>query len=146
MREATVLIVMTAVILSSSAVFCEAGAKRTEVWDLHLSGARPDGMMPVPDSPARLDTIWFGGDDGTGHALEGGVWDFEGDGGSGDLQGWDSIDLTQNLDTYFGRVSVADFADDPCDTMMALPESEYGRNADLRGYRDQRSFQAARRE
>jgi len=74
---------------------------------------------------AQGDTVWFGGDDGTGYAVEGGVWDFEGDGGLGDLQGWTSIDLTANLDDYFGRVSAADFDADPCNPMMNLPDSEW---------------------
>ncbi len=42
-------------------------------------------------SAALLDTTWYGGVDVvTGLAVEGGVWDFE----EGTLQGWSSIDLT----------------------------------------------------
>ncbi len=59
----------------------------------------------------RQDTIYFGNDDGTGYAVEGGVWDFEGAGGAGDYQGWETYDYTENLDTYFYRVTEQDFID-----------------------------------
>ncbi len=79
---------------------------------------------PNPDQSRALgDTLWFGGHDGSGYALEGSIWDFEGDGGQGDLQGWISIDRTENLDTYFGRVTAADFANDPVVPMINEAES-----------------------
>ena len=68
------------------------------------------------------DTIWFGGDDGTGYAVEGGVWDFEGAGG--DYQGWTSIDQSAVEQIYFGRVSAADFATDPVSAMMGLGDHQ----------------------
>ncbi len=64
------------------------------------------------------DTVWFGGDDGTGHAVEGGLWDFEGAGGQGDLQGWESVDLSENDGDFFRRVTAEDFTEDPCQPMF----------------------------
>jgi len=64
----------------------------------------------------RQDTIWFGGDDGTGYAVEGQIWDFEGPGG--DFQGWETFDYTANIATYFYRVTAADFANDPVVPMI----------------------------
>ena len=72
---------------------------------------------------AQGDTIWFGGHDGAGYAVEGSVWDFEG-GAAGDFQGWTSIDCTENLDTYFGRVTAEHFATDPVVPMFNAPDSQ----------------------
>jgi hypothetical protein len=60
------------------------------------------------------DTVWFGGHDGAGYAVEGGIWDFEGDGGEGDFQGWISLDQTVNTAGTFGRVTAEEFSEDPC--------------------------------
>lgn len=79
-----------------------------------------DPVRPPARSRTIVDTIWFGGDDGTGYAVEDGVWDFEGAGGAGDFQGWMSVDLTDNADVYLQRVSGADFATDPCNPMMGF--------------------------
>ncbi len=78
----------------------------------------PGGDFVAPatgPAPARTDTLWFGGDDGTGVAVLGELWDFETPGSNG-FQGWTSIDVTENPDTYFGRVTAADFIlhGDPC--------------------------------
>jgi hypothetical protein len=69
----------------------------------------------VATQSVRSDTVWFGGDDGAGVAVQGEVWDFESPGSNG-FQGWTSIDLTANPDVYFGRVTAADFTvhGDPC--------------------------------
>ena len=72
---------------------------------------------------SRQDTIYFGGDDGTGYAIEGGVWDFEGTGGSGDFQGWTSIDVTEDPGVFFSRVIEDDFATDPCSPMFPAPST-----------------------
>jgi hypothetical protein len=46
---------------------------------------------------AGADTTFYGGTDGSGIAIEGGIWDFE----DGTLQGWTSVDLTSH--PVFGR-------------------------------------------
>jgi len=69
---------------------------------------------------AMRDTIWFGGDDGTGVAFEGGIWDW--DTLAGDpLQGWIPRDETQNPAVYFYRVAPEDFSahGDPCSPVTA---------------------------
>ena len=73
--------------------------------DQYLSGEHPDGASPYP---VRGDTLWFGGDDGSGHPFEGGVWDFETIGGD-PFQGWRSVDMTCNRATYFSHVSEDSF-------------------------------------
>ena len=125
MRQVTKPIVLTAVILALSATLAEVRARDTDLGDLYLAGEQHDWMRPAPHNRAQGDTVWFGGDDGNGYAVEGGVWDFEGEGGAGDLQGWISIDRTEDADDYFGRVSAGDFSDDPCDPMMNLPDSQW---------------------
>lgn len=105
--------------------FADAKDPGPALWDLHPNGTVPDGVTRPAPARAEGDTIWYGNDDGNGYAVEGGVWDFEGDGGAGALQGWTSRDLTANLDDYFGRVSEADFSADPCNPMMNLPDSEW---------------------
>ena len=101
----------------------DASARRTDgaLYDLAPGGQLADPF--VPDRPAAFereqgDTIWFGGDDGTGYAVEGGLWDFEGVGGQGDFQGWTSVDVTENTADYFRRVTGEDFAGDPCVPMF----------------------------
>jgi len=70
-------------------------------------------------TPLRQDTAWFGGDNGSGVAYVGGIWDFE-DPGSNGFQGCTSIDLTVNPGVYFYRVTAADFTShgDPCTPMI----------------------------
>jgi hypothetical protein len=69
----------------------------------------------VPKTPARSDTIWFGGDDGTGTAVEGGVWDWDAIAGD-PLQGWISRDVTEDLGDFIYRVTADSFLvhGDPC--------------------------------
>ena len=65
------------------------------------------------------DTVYFGGDDGTGSPVVGGVWDFDTI-VSDPLQGWTSIDRTANPDDYFSWVDAQVFVDhnDPCTPMI----------------------------
>ncbi len=92
----------------------------------HAAQAREEHLLRQPAPPAfreeapprapdgfRADTIWFGGHDGSGYAIEGGWWDFEGDGGVGDFQGWTSIDINEDPEVWFSRVTAADFSADP---------------------------------
>ncbi len=104
----------TLLVVTSGAMAMDTGR---ELYSQETFG-QSEFQSPESFTFSRQDTIWWGDDDGTGYAIEGGTWDFEGDGGTGDFQGWTSIDLTQNLDTYFYRVSDADFVDDPVNPMM----------------------------
>ncbi len=81
-------------------------------------GEIPDHLLissQVQATGARVDTTWFGGDDGAGRAVEDGLWDFQSPGSNG-FQGWRSEDLTYNPGDYFARVTEADFLlhGDPC--------------------------------
>jgi len=89
------------------------------VADLDAPGASRDGHWSTP-VPARRDTLWFGGDDGTGTAYLGGVWDWDTI-VSDPLQGWQGRDLTADPDTYFYRVTEDSFIvhGDPCTPMFA---------------------------
>ena len=78
--------------------------------------------MPVPaHTGARNDTIWFGGDDGSGYAIQGQEiwWDFE----DGTFQGCESEDETTNPDDYFKHAHADTFAahGDPTVPMMERP-------------------------
>ncbi|MBD3235476.1 MAG: hypothetical protein GF330_02090 [Candidatus Eisenbacteria bacterium] len=71
--------------------------------------------------PQAADTVWFGGDDGHGIALEGGIWDWDTDLPPGDpLHGWTSIDRTVFPGTWFRRITHADSSlhGDPCDPVF----------------------------
>lgn len=58
-----------------------------------------DGDKPLTTANtfSRADTICFGGHDGNGYAVEGGIWDFS----DGTMQGWYGIDMTQNSGQYW---------------------------------------------
>lgn len=62
--------------------------------------------QPHPSISSRADTVWFGGDDGNGIAVQGGVWDFE----DNTLQGCFSIDETANPGDYFAWVTADSFS------------------------------------
>ena len=79
---------------------------------------RADQVHSIEPSRTRGDTLWLGGEDGSGYAFEGGTWDFEGTGGAGDFQGWTSRDPRGNRVDYFSQVTSEDFADDPCSAMF----------------------------
>jgi hypothetical protein len=71
---------------------------------------------PIDDRPfqagfekARADTIWYGGHDGNGYAVEGGIWDFEDGMGGPDWQGWYGVDETINNFVVGYRVDADDF-------------------------------------
>jgi hypothetical protein len=67
---------------------------------------------------AYIDTVWFGGHDGSGYAIEGGIWDFDNGGAGPDWQGWYGVDQTQNTGVPWGTwVTAADF-DCPDDAPM----------------------------
>ncbi len=88
---------------------------------LDPGGGEPDVVAPGSNAtPTRADTVWFGGDDGLGVAVEGGVWDFETPGSNG-VQGWISEDLTENPGVYFGWVEPDSFGahGDPCVPMIS---------------------------
>ena len=71
-------------------------------------------------SKRKVGDVWFGGDDGHGHAVPGGVWDWDTVGGD-PLQGWRSWDMTANRITYFGRHTASDFQQhgDSCQPVLA---------------------------
>ncbi len=100
-----------------SAPFGPAHSDEQAPW-LHTPaprrGERPDVVTARP-TPARSDTFWYGGDDGSGTAFLDGVWDFD-TVGSDPLQGWTSVDRTANPGVYFGYVTADSFFahDDPC--------------------------------
>lgn len=88
---------------------------------LHGSLSRADAMGPygtkgaggtapstevqfLPTGRSEPDTTWYGGIDSSGHAVPDGTWDFS----NGTLQGWSSLDLTDNTGVYFARVVAAD--------------------------------------
>ncbi len=119
-------------LLGSLTTAAHARSGREDVFDVEQSDRFTDPFVAPfgratddrsSGGRAQGDTIWFGGHDGAGHAVEGSVWDFEG-GATGDFQGWTSIDCTENLDTYFGRVTAEDFATDPVVPMMNAPDSQ----------------------
>ncbi len=65
------------------------------------------------------DTAYFGGDDGTGKPILGGVWDWDTI-VSDPLQGWTSVDLTKDWQVFFGRVTADDYTahGDGCTPMI----------------------------
>ncbi|MBU2693350.1 MAG: hypothetical protein KJ970_20720 [Candidatus Eisenbacteria bacterium] len=101
------LIFIFVVTMSASAVTPRA--------DLFLPANQNHVKGPVNDRPpgadrpfARADTICWGGHDGNGYAVEGGIWDFA----DGTLQGWYGIDRTQNTGaTWWARYTIADYED-----------------------------------
>jgi hypothetical protein len=72
----------------------------------HRQAAWPSGQV-------RQDTVWFGGLGDDGLAVEGGTWDFDTNLHGDPFQGWTSIDWTAAWGVRFGRVTAADFVDDP---------------------------------
>lgn len=70
-----------------------------------------DGGVPGFER-ARADTIWYGGHDGSGYAVEGSIWDFEDGMGGPDWQGWYGVDqsITYSQSFYGKRVEAADFS------------------------------------
>lgn len=95
-----------------------------------LTTVSPDA--PNSPAPARSDTVWFGGDDGTGQAYLGGVWDWES--GVGEpLQGWRERDLTQDWADHFYRVTADSFTvhGDPCVPILPPAEGQTQNTAEI---------------
>ncbi len=78
-----------------------------------------DGVPAPSFVDTREDTVWFGGDNGLGVAVEGSFWDFETPGSNG-FQGCTSTDETSNPGIYFEVVTAGDFLahGDPCIPMI----------------------------
>ncbi len=115
--------VLATLLLSSAVGTGAASSERRPCAVAVFPGEQQDRLPWTPpggERAVRADTVWFGGDDGTGVAVEGEVWDFESPGSNG-LQGWSSTDVAANPGDYFGRVTVADFAahGDPCVPIQA---------------------------
>jgi hypothetical protein len=114
---------VTALVLFPLALCAGAGAgpeRSTCAPVPWLPGETPDLLpLDLPRSDVRADTAWFGGDDGSGVPVPGGVWDFESPGSNG-FQGCTSWDETSNPATYFYRVTASDFTShgDPCVPMI----------------------------
>jgi hypothetical protein len=90
-----------------------------------LPGEWEDGMAPPRGEFTRVDTVWFGADDGAGNALfspdladpNDAKWTWD-HGGADPFEGWTSVDMTVNDGVYFYRVNAAAFAGDPCVPMF----------------------------
>ena len=114
-RASTVGLAMLVLCASSSWAVPPAPQLEVPMW---RPGETPDHGPHLRATPARDDTIWFGGDDGNGVAVEGPAeyWDFE-DG----VQGCWSVDMTDNPGDYFQWVDAATFMThgDPETPMLA---------------------------
>ncbi|MCK4413689.1 MAG: T9SS type A sorting domain-containing protein [Candidatus Eisenbacteria sp.] len=107
---------------------------------MNVSQAPRPGEM-VNDLPAtsvshvRADTVWFGGyneagdqeaynsyDDG-GEAVAIWTWDA---GTTDPLEGWTTIDVSENLDDYFSRMTTALFEEHPDDPAVPMFPGEVG--------------------
>jgi hypothetical protein len=110
-------------VLLGLTVLTGSGVAKSPEPALHMQAPAPGEVVdefPAPQfAPTREDTAWFGGDNGSGVAYAGGVWDFETPGSNG-YQGCRSFDETANPATYFGRVTALDFLNggDPCIPMI----------------------------
>jgi hypothetical protein len=77
------------------------------VFTQESAGLQGDPLR-LRQAPARTDTVYFGGDDGTGTAFEGGIWDWDTI-VSDPLQGWTSHDQTADAWDSFHRVNADSF-------------------------------------
>src|SRR5512136_982632 len=86
---------------------------------LRQPAADREDLTAPASTPGRQDTVWFGGDNGSGLAVVGGRWDFRTPGSNG-FQGCTSWDETEDPGVYFGRVTAASFTShgDPCTPML----------------------------
>ncbi len=82
-------------------------------------GAVSDDLPAPANSHERQDTLWFGGDNGSGLAVLGERWNFQTPGSNG-FQGCISWDETADPGVYFGRVTASSFTShgDPCTPMI----------------------------
>jgi hypothetical protein len=111
MRKSCALLAVLVLVAATASV---QGA--TPRSDEFLKAIQVTPGTPLDDGPvqsgfdkARADTIWYGGHDGGGYAVEGGIWDFEDGSGGPDWQGWYGVDQTANDFTVFYRVDANDF-------------------------------------
>ncbi len=81
-------------------------------YDMPAAAVQAQGMQRF----APGDTISFGNDDGSGFAVEGGVWDFD---TPPTLQGWYATDVTQQSTAYWRHVTDAIWNADPNNTVAA---------------------------
>ncbi|MBM3316469.1 MAG: hypothetical protein FJY75_01325 [Candidatus Eisenbacteria bacterium] len=100
-------------------------AQTPDYQQMLLPGQHEDGFTPIRHEFTRVDTVWFGGDDGTGTALfsedlanpDDAMWTWD-HGGPDEFEGWYTQDMTTNDGVYFYRVTAASFAGDPCVPMF----------------------------
>jgi hypothetical protein len=112
-RRALAGIVFSLLLISLSAGVSHAEVPRS---DQFLKAIRVVPGAPQDDRPiqagfekAQGDTVWYGGHDGSGYAVEGGIWDFEDGMGGPDWQGWYGVDETVNDFVVGYRVDADDF-------------------------------------
>ncbi len=91
----SIAILLGSLVIASGAVATSPVRERLDVSSPGTADERFDppkaALAHARASAALVETTWYGGQDPvTGLAVEGGVWDFE----DGTLQGWSSIDLT----------------------------------------------------
>ncbi len=80
---------------------------------------RPPAVKAAQSRFAPGDTVTFGYVDANGFAVEGEVWTFD-HGHSDPFEGWYATDLTLNTETYFRRITAAEWIADP-NNMVAPP-------------------------
>ncbi len=120
MRRLVLLMLVFVLAFASNSNALESGLKSNQMElfdDAQDRVVQFDGHVGFTrDDP---DTIYFGGDDGTGKAFVDGIWDFDTI-VSDPFQGWTSVDRTQNIGDYFARVTAQDFVDggDLCSPMI----------------------------
>ncbi len=92
---------------------------------IDLAPADPQQRFDAPPAAVRSaqrfapgDTITFGYVDANGFAVEGEVWTFD-HGHSDPFEGWYSIDLTENAETYFRHISDNIWDADPNNVVQA---------------------------
>jgi FlgD Ig-like domain len=97
------------VLLCSGAGDASARVESTPVDQVDPPSTEP--LFPRESMLNPLAVIWFGGDDGNGVALEGGIWTWDNIPPEDDpLEGWTSVDLTANPGDYYEWVDAAVFA------------------------------------
>ena len=123
MRKGFALLAILMLVAAGSAVARDASVP--EMKQALLPGETMDGMFSQREF-TRQDTLWFGGDDGSGNALlsaelgnpDDATWTWD-HGGPDPLEGWYTIDVTENDMVYFRRVTAGFFSvDDPCTPMF----------------------------
>lgn len=119
MRRGFVLVAILFLVGASTALGYMSGAPTATLTD---SRGELLNDLPQPSmNGTRQDTVYFGGDDGSGYAYLGGVWDWDTI-VSDPLQGWTTRDMTADVATYFYRVNADSFVahGDGCTPMMGF--------------------------